>query len=49
MFRIFRNTFKYGDEIFIRDPETQKLFHVDPANVSSIIVNESRGKEPEEI
>ena len=48
MFRIFRNTFKYGDEIFIRDPETQKLFHVDPANVSSIIVNESSGKTPEE-
>lgn len=48
MFRIFRNTFKYGDEIFIRDPETQKLFHVDPANVSSIIVNESQGKKPEE-
>jgi hypothetical protein len=31
MFRTFRNTFKYGDVIFLRDPETKKLFHVDPA------------------
>ena len=48
MFRIFRNTFKYGDEIFIRDPETKKLFHVDPAKLTRIIVNESQGKEPEQ-
>ena len=48
MFRIFRNTFKFGDEIFIRDPETKKLYHVDPAKVSRIIVNESEGKKPEQ-
>ena len=48
MFRLFRNTFKYGDQIFIRDPETKKWFHVDPANVTKIIVNESEGKTPEQ-
>ena len=48
MFRILRNTFKYGDQFFIRDPETKKLFHVDPANVTRIIVNESEGKTPEQ-
>ena len=48
MFRIIRNSFKYGDEFFIRDPETKKLFHVDSANVTKIIVNESEGKEPEQ-
>ena len=48
MFRILRNTFKYGDQFFIRDPETKKWFHVDPANVSRIIVNESEGKKPEQ-
>jgi len=48
MFRIFRNTFKFGDEIFIRDPETKKLFHVDPGKVTRIIVNESEGKIPEQ-
>ena len=48
MFRIFRNTFKYGDEVFIRDPETKQLYHVDPAKVSRIIVNESEGKTPEQ-
>lgn len=48
MFRIVRNCFKYGDEIFIRDPETKKLYHVDPANVTRIIVNESEGKIPEQ-
>ena len=48
MFRIFRNVFKYGDAFFIRDPETGKWFHVDPAKVSRIIVNESQGKKPEQ-
>jgi len=48
MFRIFRNVFKYGDAIFIRDPETKKWFHVDPANLARIIVNESEGKTPEQ-
>tara|TARA_A100001015_G_scaffold263601_1_gene310679 strand:- start:5295 stop:7034 length:1740 start_codon:yes stop_codon:yes gene_type:complete len=48
MFRIFRNVFKYGDGFFLRDPETKKLFHVDPANVNRIIVNESEGKTPEQ-
>ena len=48
MFRIMRNTFKYGDQFFIRDPETQKWFHVDPSQVTKIIVNESEGKRPEQ-
>ena len=48
MFQIVRNTFKYGDEIFIRDPETKKLFHIDASNLTKIIVNESEGKTPEQ-
>tara|TARA_B100001287_G_scaffold276688_1_gene288729 strand:- start:1940 stop:3688 length:1749 start_codon:yes stop_codon:yes gene_type:complete len=48
MFRTIRNAFKYGDQFFIRDPETQKLFHVDPSQVTKIIVNESDGKKPEQ-
>jgi len=48
MFRILRNTFKMGDAFFIRDPETKKLFHVDPAKLTKIIVNESEGKKPEQ-
>jgi hypothetical protein len=48
MFRLMRNIFKYGDQFFIRDPETKKLFHVDPAKVTKIIVNESQGKTPEQ-
>jgi hypothetical protein len=48
MFKVLRNVFKYGDEIFVRDPETKKWFHVDPANVTKIIVNESEGKRPEQ-
>lgn len=48
MFRIIRNTFKYGDQFFVRDPETKKLFHVDPSNLTKIIVNESEGKTPEQ-
>ena len=48
MFRIIRNSFKYGDQFFVRDPETQKWFHVDPSQVTKIIVNESEGKKPEQ-
>ena len=48
MFKILRNVFKYGDAFFIRDPETKKWFHVDPAKVTKIIVNESTGKTPEQ-
>jgi hypothetical protein len=48
MFRVLRNTFKYGDMFFIRDPETNKWFYVDPAKVVKIIVNESEGKKPEQ-
>jgi len=48
MFKIIRNTFKYGDQFFIRDPQSKKWFHVDPANVTKIIVNESEGKRPEQ-
>ena len=46
IFRVMRNVFKYGDAFFVRDPETFKLFHIDPAKVNKVIVNESEGKEP---
>jgi hypothetical protein len=48
IFRIMRNTFKYGDAFFIRDPETQKWHYIDPSQVVKIIVNESEGKKPEQ-
>jgi len=48
IFRILRNVFKFGDQFFLRDPETKKWFNVDPANVTKIIVNESEGKTPEQ-
>ena len=48
IFRIVRNTFKYGDCFFVRDPETKKWLYVDQAKVTKIIVNESEGKLPEQ-
>lgn len=48
IFKIVRNTFKYGDCVFVRDPETLKWLWVDPAKVVRIIVNESEGKIPEQ-
>jgi hypothetical protein len=48
MFKIFRNTVKYGDQVFIRDPETFKLYWSDMTKVVKVIVNESVGKEPEQ-
>ena len=46
-YRIFRSTVKYGDQFFIRDPETYQLYWVDPANIEKVIVNESEGKKIE--
>ena len=48
MFRIFRNTLKYGDQVFVRDPETFELYWVDMTKVARVIVNESEGKRPEQ-
>jgi len=48
MFRLFRNTLKYGDQFLIRDPENNKLYHADSRNCDKVIVNESAGKEPEQ-
>jgi hypothetical protein len=45
VFGMFRAAIKYGDQFFIRDPETYKLIWVDPSDVSKAIVNESNGKE----
>ena len=48
MFRIFRNALKYGDQVFVRDPETFELYWVDMTKVARVIVNESEGKRPEQ-
>jgi hypothetical protein len=48
IFKIFRNTVKYGDQVFVRDPENFKLFWVDMTKVIKVIVNESEGKKPEQ-
>lgn len=45
--RMFRSTLKYGDQFFIRDPETLRWFWVDPTKVDKILVNEAEGKQPE--
>jgi len=48
LFKMFRNVIKYGDQVFVRDPETFKLFWVDMVKVIKVIVNESEGKLPEQ-
>jgi len=48
IFKIFRNVIKYGDQIFVRDPENFKLYWVDMVKVIKVIVNESEGKLPEQ-
>lgn len=47
MTKLIRNTIKYGDQLFIRDPETFQLFWVDMHKVTKVVVNESQGKKPE--
>jgi hypothetical protein len=48
IFKIFRNTLKYGDQVFVRDPENFKLYWIDMTKVVKVIVNESEGKQPEQ-
>jgi hypothetical protein len=48
IFKIFRNVIKYGDQVFVRDPENFKLYWVDMVKVIKVIVNESEGKRPEQ-
>jgi hypothetical protein len=48
IFKIVRNSFKYGDCFFVRDPETQAWLYIDPSKIDKIIVNESEGKTPEQ-
>jgi hypothetical protein len=48
IFKIFRNVIKYGDQVFVRDPENFKLYWVDMVKVIKVIVNESEGKKPEQ-
>jgi|APSaa5957512493_1039668.scaffolds.fasta_scaffold00023_34 hypothetical protein len=48
IFKLFRNVLKYGDQLFIRDPETKKWHFVDSAKVEKIVVDESAGREIEQ-
>lgn len=48
IWKLFRSTLKYGDIFFIRDPQTYKLFWVPADKVDSVIVDEAKGKEPEQ-
>jgi hypothetical protein len=48
IFKLFRNTIKYGDQVFVRDPETFEMYWVDMTKISRVIVNESEGKRPEQ-
>lgn len=48
IWRLFRNVIKYGDQVYVRDPETFKLIWIDPSKVQKIIVNENKGKSIEQ-
>jgi hypothetical protein len=48
LFKLFRNCIKYGDQVFLRDPETFKLYWTEMFKVTKVIVNEAEGKKPEQ-
>jgi hypothetical protein len=48
IFKIVRNVLKYGDQVFIRDPETFKIFWTEMSKITKVIVNEAEGKKPEQ-
>ena len=47
IWRTFRNTIKYGDQFFIRDPETLKWIGINADQVEHVVVNPTEGKNPE--
>jgi hypothetical protein len=46
IYDIIRGILKYGDQFFIRDPETFEWFWVNPMNVDKVLVNNATGKTP---
>lgn len=48
LFRMVRSTIMYGDQFFIRDPETFVWIWLDPSQLTKIIINQTKGKEPEQ-
>ncbi|WNV47384.1 portal protein [Klebsiella phage fENko-Kae01] len=46
IYEIVRGLLKYGDQFFVRDPETMEWIWVNPANVEGVFVNEETGKNP---
>lgn len=48
IWRTVRNSLKFGDQFFIRDPETYELLYVNSEDVSKIIINQAKGKEVEQ-
>ena len=48
IFRIFRSAIKYGDHMFLRDPETFELYWVNPVDVKRAVINEAEGRAVEQ-
>lgn len=48
IFRMFRSAIKYGDQFFLRDPETFELYWVNPADVKRAVINEAEGRDVEQ-
>ena len=48
IFRTFRNTLKYGDHFYLRDPETFELYWVNATDVKRAVINEAEGREVEQ-
>lgn len=47
LWRMFRSTLKYGDQFFLRDPETLEWYYIAQDKVEKALVNEAEGKEIE--
>ena len=46
IYEIVRGLLKYGDQFFVRDPETFEWYWVNPMDVEQVFVNEATGKNP---
>lgn len=48
IFKTFRNSIKYGDHFFLRDPETFELYWINPTDVKRAVINEAEGRSIEQ-
>jgi len=44
LFSLFRRLIKYGDDVYLRDPETNEFYSIDIRNITKVSFDDTQGK-----